>query len=131
MLALNCMEVSLTPDQRAFVRMAIESGRLHSERDAIEEALSLWEERERKRVELLAGMDSAEASLARGEGYPITEESLRQLAEDVKRRGRAPRIQPVLAWVMAHRVSPQEQSDWTKSGHLWRFRRVALTSQTV
>jgi len=41
------MEVRLTPDQEAFVRQAIESGRLPRAEDAVEEALSLWEERER------------------------------------------------------------------------------------
>lgn len=83
------MEVSLTPEQSAFVRMAIETGRLRTEQDAIQEALALWEERERQRVEILAAVDAADATLARGEGYPITEESMRELAEDVKRRGRA------------------------------------------
>jgi putative addiction module CopG family antidote len=83
------MEVNLTPDQKAFVRQAIESGRLVREEDAVKEALSLWEERERRRLEILAAVDEAEASLARGEGHVITQESMRELAEEVKRRGRA------------------------------------------
>ena len=82
------MEVRLTPDQEAFVRQAIESGRLHRPEDAIEEALSLWEERERKRAQFLATLDDAKASLARGEGRVITDESMRELAEEVKQRGR-------------------------------------------
>ena len=82
------MEVHLTPDQRAFVRQAIESGRLHREEDAVQEALSLWEERERTRAEILTAVDLAEASIARGEGRPITQESMRQLADEVKQRGR-------------------------------------------
>jgi Arc/MetJ-type ribon-helix-helix transcriptional regulator len=83
------MEVHLTPDQKAFVRQAIESGRLLREEDAVKEALSLWEKRERARAEILAAVDEAEASLARGEGRILTQESMRDLAEDVKRRGRA------------------------------------------
>jgi putative addiction module CopG family antidote len=83
------MEVQLTPDQKAFVRQAIESGRLAREEDAVKEALSLWEERERRRLEILAAVDEAEASLARGEGRTITQESMRELAENVKQRGRA------------------------------------------
>ncbi len=83
------MDVRVTPDQEAFIRQAIESGRFHRPEDAVEEALNLWESRERTRAELLAAVDQAEASLVRGEGYPITPESMRQLAEDVKRRGRA------------------------------------------
>ena len=83
------MEVHLTPDQKAFVRQAIEMGRFRREEDAVQEALSLWEERERRRLEILAAVDEAEASLARGEGHVITQDSMRELAEEVKRRGRA------------------------------------------
>jgi putative addiction module CopG family antidote len=82
------MEVRLTPDQEAFVRQGIEAGRFRQAEDAVQEALSLWEERERKRMEFLATLDDAKASLARGEGRVITQESMRELAEDVKRRGR-------------------------------------------
>ena len=83
------MEVQLTADQRAFVRQAIESGRIRSEEDAVKEALALWEERERQRVEFFATLDGAKASLVRGEGRVITQESMRQLAAEVKERGRA------------------------------------------
>lgn len=82
------MEVRLTPDQEAFVRQGIAAGRFHSEADAVAEALALWEERERARAEILAAVDDAEASLARGEGIVVTEQSMRELADDVKRRGR-------------------------------------------
>jgi putative addiction module CopG family antidote len=82
------MEVDLTPDQKAFVRRAIESGRFRHEEDAAKEALSLWEERERTRAEILIAVDEAETSLARGEGRATTHESMRELAENVKRRGR-------------------------------------------
>jgi putative addiction module CopG family antidote len=85
---LMIMEVQLTPEQKAFVQQAIESGRLHREEEAVQEAMALWEERERTRAEILAAVDEAEASLARGEGRAITEKSMRQLAEAVKRRGR-------------------------------------------
>jgi putative addiction module CopG family antidote len=84
------MEVQLTPDQRAFVRQAIESGRLRREEDAVKEALSLWEERERRRLEILVAVDQAESSIARGEGRRVTTpEQAKQLAADVKRRGMA------------------------------------------
>jgi putative addiction module CopG family antidote len=84
------MEVQLTPEQKAFVRQAIESGRLRREEDAVKEALSLWEERERRRLEILIAADQAEASLARGEGRTVTTpEEAKQLADDVKRRGMA------------------------------------------
>ncbi len=80
------MNVELTPDQRAFVQKAIESGRFTREEEAVQEALALWEERERKRLELLAMLDEADAELARGEGIPISEESMKALAADIKER---------------------------------------------
>lgn len=79
----------LTPDQEAFIRRAIEAGRFDRAEDAVEEALSLWEERERKRAEFLATLDDAKASIARGEGHVITQQSMQDLATEVKRRGRA------------------------------------------
>ena len=83
------MEVHLTPDQQAFIRDAIANGRIERQEDAVHEALALWEERERKRAALLATLDDAAASLDRGEGIPITKESMRELAGEVKRRGLA------------------------------------------
>ena len=83
------MDIHLTPDQQAFAQDAIESGRLGNEADAVKEALSLWEQRERNRAEMLAGVDTAESSLARGLGRPVTQESMQQLADDAKQRGRA------------------------------------------
>ena len=83
------MDVQLTPDQQAFARRAIESGRLRSEQEAVREALALWEERERQRTEFLLILDDARASLARGEGRVMTQESVRSLAREAKERGRA------------------------------------------
>jgi Arc/MetJ-type ribon-helix-helix transcriptional regulator len=90
-LALTLKAYGSATDRRPkqFIRQAIESGRLRREEDAVKEALSLWEERERTRAEILAAVDEAEASLARGEGRVITQESMRELAEQVKQRGRA------------------------------------------
>jgi putative addiction module CopG family antidote len=83
------MEVQLTSDQKAFARRAIESGRLHTEEEAVREALALWEERERQKTEFLLTLDDAIASIARGEGRAITQDSMRELAAEVKERGRA------------------------------------------
>lgn len=83
------MEVRLISDEEAFVRQGIQSGRLLRAEDSVEQALSLWEERERKRAELLVTLDEAEACLARGHGRVVTEESMRELAEEVKQRGRS------------------------------------------
>jgi Arc/MetJ-type ribon-helix-helix transcriptional regulator len=83
------MEVQLTADQKAFARRAVEAGRLRSEEDAVQEALALWEERERRRLEFVATIDAARESVTRGEGRAITQESMRGLAAEVKERGRA------------------------------------------
>jgi Arc/MetJ-type ribon-helix-helix transcriptional regulator len=83
------MQVELTPDQEAFVRRAMEAGRFHHQTDALTEALALWEERERQRLEFLTTLEDAKASLARGEGREMTQESVRELAAEVKARGRA------------------------------------------
>jgi Arc/MetJ-type ribon-helix-helix transcriptional regulator len=83
------MELRLTPDQEAFIHQAIETGRISRAEDAVQEAMALWEERERRRAEILASIDDAEASIARGEGIVITQESMRELAERVKQRGLA------------------------------------------
>ncbi len=83
------MEVILTAEQEAFVRHAIETGRVQNEEAAIHEALSLWGERERAREEILAAVDTAEASIASGQGRVITEQSMRELAGEIKQKGRA------------------------------------------
>jgi len=59
-----------------------------SGRRAVAEALALWEERERRRLEILATLDEADASLAHGEGREITQQSMKALAQEVKQRGR-------------------------------------------
>lgn len=83
------MDVQLTPDQKAFIRRAIETGRLKSEEHAVQEALALWEERERQRAEFLLSLEESRASLLQGNGRVITQESMQQLASEVKERGRA------------------------------------------
>ena len=84
------MDVTLTEDQKAFIRQAIDSGRYSGEEDALRDALSLWEERERRRAEILAAVDQAEASFSRGEGCRMTtREETAQLANEIKRRGLA------------------------------------------
>ena len=85
------MDVHLTPDQKAFARQAIESGRLTREEDAVNKALSLWEERERSRMELIASLDEAEGDLAEGRFTEWTDDTLPQLFEELKREARETR----------------------------------------
>jgi Arc/MetJ-type ribon-helix-helix transcriptional regulator len=82
------MELRLTPDQQAMIREGIESGRLQKAEDAFEQAMSLWEERERRRIEIMLAVNTSEASLASGEGRTISSrEQATELAESIKRRG--------------------------------------------
>ena len=84
------MEIQLTDDQKAFVRQAIENGRYSREEDALRDALNLWESHERRRAEILAAVDQAEAALERGEGQRVTtRQEASQLAADIERRGLA------------------------------------------
>jgi Arc/MetJ-type ribon-helix-helix transcriptional regulator len=83
------MEVTLTADQEAFVRQAIKAGRIDRAEDAVTEALLLWEERELLRAELTASLDEAKASIARGEGRIITQQSMQTLAAEAKQRLRS------------------------------------------
>ena len=83
------MEVQLTSDQKALARRAVEKGRLHSEEEAVQEALALWEDRERSRLVFLSSLDESRASLARGEGRVITQESIRELSAEVRECRRA------------------------------------------
>jgi Arc/MetJ-type ribon-helix-helix transcriptional regulator len=85
------MEVRITPtpEQEAFIRQAIASGRFKTAEDAARAALLRWEEGERRRAELLIELDAADTSLAQGKGRRLTSHSLRKLTEDVKQRGRS------------------------------------------
>jgi Arc/MetJ-type ribon-helix-helix transcriptional regulator len=83
------MEVQLTPDQEALVRLAVESGRLRDAVDAAKEAFDLWEERERRRMELIELLKEGEADFAAGRFATYTEETLPEFFEEVKREARA------------------------------------------
>jgi putative addiction module CopG family antidote len=85
------MEVRLTLDQEAFIQRAIESGRLQSAEDAIRQALSLWESKERRRSEILAALDESEADIQSGQYADYANETLSTLAADLKSEARAAR----------------------------------------
>ena len=83
------MQITLTPNQEAFVQKAIVARRIDRAEDVVTEALLLWEERETLRSDFAAGLGEARASIARGEGRPITPDSMHPLAEDAKQRLRS------------------------------------------
>ena len=85
---MAAMEVHPTPGQEAFIRQAIESGRIHRPEDAVTQALSLWEANERRREDILTAVDAAELSIAQGKGRLVTsEEQIDELVEATKQRG--------------------------------------------
>jgi hypothetical protein len=84
------MEIRLPPDQEAHLAaLAASVGR--SADEIVQEAVALWEERENARAlaEFRGSLDKAEASLAQGNGRVITQQSMRELAEEVHQRGLA------------------------------------------
>jgi putative addiction module CopG family antidote len=81
------MQVELTPAQASFIDLGIQEGRFRNSEEAIREALALWEERERARIELLASLDSAEQALDAGEGEEYTIGTLSSLVQSVQERG--------------------------------------------
>lgn len=83
------MEMQLTPDQEAFIRQAVDTGRYPSTEDAVRHALARWEEGERARLELLAALDEAETDLETGRYTDYTDATLPKLADELKREGRA------------------------------------------
>jgi len=83
------MEVHLTPDQQAFVQMAVKSGRYRNADDAVRDALTRWEEDERVRAEMVAALDDGAADLDAGRYRDYTDTTLSHLAQELKAEGRA------------------------------------------
>jgi Arc/MetJ-type ribon-helix-helix transcriptional regulator len=61
------MDVRLTPDQEAFIRRAIDTGRINKEQESVREAVLLWEARERRRLESAPSADRAETPVSGNE----------------------------------------------------------------
>jgi len=83
------MEVRLTPDQEALIVQAVQSGRYQTAEDAVKDALAIWEENERRRIELIAMIDEGDADLAAGRYTDYTDETLGELVQEIQREGRA------------------------------------------
>ena len=86
------MHVSLTPHLEELVRNKVKSGLYNSASEVVREALRLTDDRDRVREmrledlrkEIQIGIDQLE----RGESTEYTEETLRELFDDVRARGR-------------------------------------------
>jgi putative addiction module CopG family antidote len=83
------MEVRLTPEQQAFVQMAVKSGRYPSAEEAIRDAITRWEEDERSRAEMVAALDESANDLEAGRYRDYTDSTLSQLMQELKTESRA------------------------------------------
>jgi hypothetical protein len=117
------MQIELTAEQRNSSAAPSKTGRVKRTEEAVQQALVLWIERERARDEILAAIDEAEASFPSGEGIIITRASMQELAEDVKRRGRARLAAEKSTALMPHRLAPRARTDLDE---IWHY--VALES---
>jgi putative addiction module CopG family antidote len=79
------MDVRLSPDQEEFIRRAVEKGRYDKAEDVVREALTMLEERERKRAEILDAMDFTEISISRAAGGNLPQQPIREPGRKTKR----------------------------------------------
>jgi len=85
------MNVSLTPELERLVNEKVESGLYQTASEVVREALRLLKERDHAREQLRGDVQVGFDALARGEGRTYDKASGRQLAEQIKLRGRATR----------------------------------------
>lgn len=85
------MNVSLTPELERLVNEKVESGLYQTASEVVREALRLLKERDQAREQLRGDVQVGFDALARGEGRTYDKASGRQLAEQIKSRGRATR----------------------------------------
>ena len=83
------MEIELTPEQDSLVNLGIEQGRFQRREDAVKDAMSLWERRERARIELVAEIDAGDSCPEEEDIVLDSDEALDAFFEDIKQRGRA------------------------------------------
>ena len=86
------MEVTLTPTQEVLIQRAIELWRYRSAEEAVQDAMSRWEERERQRIDLTTDIGRAEMDLKSGYYTDYTDDTLPLLAEELKREARQMRV---------------------------------------
>ena len=82
------MEVDLSPEQQAFIRAGIESGRYQRPEEAIQEALRQWEDRQRSLAQLQALVDEGMDDLEQGRYTDYSDETLPELFQQIKSEGR-------------------------------------------
>jgi putative addiction module CopG family antidote len=83
------MQIELTPEHEAFIDHLVGTGRYQNPAAAIHNAMDLWVERERARLELIAAIEEGESDIEAGEYIDLdSDEAIAEIMEGVKRRGR-------------------------------------------
>ena len=82
------MEIHLTPEQQAFIEQGVRNGRFASHDDAMREAVTLLETRERELAQTRAFVREGLDDLDAGRYEDYTDESLHELFDGIKHRGR-------------------------------------------
>ncbi len=82
------MNVSLTPEEQAIVTRLVASGRYSSEKAVLNAALVLLEEDETQTDALREEVEKGLDALARGDFTEYDQEGLKNLATEIKARGR-------------------------------------------
>ena len=87
MLTLTDMEVHLTSEQQAFIEKGVRDGRFASSDDAVREAVTLLEARERELAQTRAFVREGMDDLDGGRYEEYTDETLHKLFDGIRRRG--------------------------------------------
>ena len=81
------MEIHLTPEQQAFIEQGVRNGRFASSDDAMREAVTLLETRERELAQTRAFVREGLDDLDAGRYEEYTDETLHEFFDGIKRRG--------------------------------------------
>ena len=83
------MNVSLTPEMEQFINQKVETGIYHTSSEVVGEALRLLQQRDESDIQALRDQVMAGfADIESGDFEEYDEQTTKQLAEDIKRRGR-------------------------------------------
>ena len=83
------MQIQLSPEQSSFVELGIQQGRFRDPEEAMQQALSLWIERERLRLELLAEIEAGDNSPRENDTILDSDEEIADFLTGVEQRGLA------------------------------------------
>jgi len=86
------MNISLTPELDTYVQQKVQTGMYHSASEVIREGLRLLREQDQLRqarlVQLRQDVDLGSQQIARGEYTEYTTDTVKDLAAEIKRKGR-------------------------------------------